>query len=324
MDQPKSPHTCFHCKQPSQFAYRNKLTVCKECFSEHVCNKGFRSALRNTFKLAGKTNHLVHHFDFTLNGVMVAHLLSQNSIENQKSQKKMFFDVECVFIDFSELTDSLGLSEASARVKKDVSDFKEFAASLKLAAAVVRLSEFLDLPQLTLAFKRIAPGSDYCDDFVKIVERRIMCAYARSRKIERLLLNENLEQLATRTFKLLCKSRQNEISSECSAYCEYQVSGFGVRALRPLAERSNKEVYFYSHVNHLLGVSRDTHSWIRPVVSGKPSINSLLSEFILEQQREFVATSSNIQQTIEKVRQATEDPATHVPLPLCQFCLVVT
>jgi hypothetical protein len=235
----------------------------------------------------------------------------------------MFFDVVCVFIDFSELTDFLGLSDASSRIKKDLSDFCAFTAALKLPSHVVRLSDFLDLQQTASLFRRLTQGSDYCDDFIKIVERRVMCSYARSRKTDRLLLNENLEQLATRTFKLLCKSRQNEISMECSAFCEYRVVDFGVRALRPLAERSNKEVYFYSHVNHLLGTPRDVHAWIRPAASGKPSINSLLSEFILEQQREFVATSSNIQQTIEKLKQSTEERESKTPLSICDFCQVV-
>lgn len=280
--------------------------------------------MRNSFKLTGKSNFVLHYFDFSLNSIMIAHFLNQNFPENQKSQKKMYFDSRVLLIDFSELANASGKTSAVEKIQNDITDFKALMKQFSLQYDIIKPSQFLDLSELSEQLARVTPGSDYCDDFIKILEKKLLLLYSKQNKIDKVLLNENLEQLATRAFKLLCKSRQNELVSECSTSHYYSLpDNIQICALRPLAERSDKEIYYYTHINKLMNHARLFHAWVKKDAPERPSLNALLSEFILDQQREFIATSSNVQQTVMKLKQSTASKFTGNELKTCQFCITV-
>lgn len=330
MDKTNETRICYNCKKPSQFSYRNKLTICGECFSYHVCNRGFRSSIRNNLKLSGKTNFLIHHFDFSLNSIMIAHFLNQNSTENQVSQKKMFFDSLVVFIDFSFFAESVFPNVNRAYFDKLNSDFIDLMKSLVLKHEIIKIEDFLDIKETTEFFLQVPISGDYRDDFIKILEKRIILQYCFKKKINKVLLNENLEQLATRSLKLLCKSRQNEIVSQCSETFSFDFDGCSVVVLRPLVERSQREIYYYTYFNKIIGKSLNMHEWFQTELNpkhislpGKGSLNNLLSEFIFQQQSEFIATASNVQQTIEKLKESKIDKRSGNKFLDCRFCKTV-
>ena len=63
--------------------------------------------------------------------------------------------------------------------------------------------------------------------------------------------------------------------------------------------------------------------WIPDKKSALKSINNLLADFMIDQQKEFIATSSNVQQTVEKLKETIKDKMTKDELRLCEFCMTV-
>ena len=234
----------------------------------------------------------------------------------------MYFESRVVFIDMTQLAEILN----DLRLKIYFDNFnKKFLGLMnqfQLNHALINLADFVDVAQIAQQFKTVSAGTDFQEDFLKILEKKVLIKYCLANKIDRLILNENLEQLATRAFKLLCKSRQNEMVSQCSAVFEYEFQEGKISILRPLASVSNKEIYYYTHFNKIIAMSGDIHDWLEKSKQG--SLNTLLAEFVLDQQREFIATASNVQQTVEKLKESILSIDKSRVLPECSFCLTVS
>jgi len=320
---------CFKCKSKAQLRYKNNLVVCAECFSFHVCLRGFRSVIRNQLEVFGKQNELVVFFDGSLNSAMLAHNVKANVIDNEKVKKKMFFDAQFVCFDFSELAEKV-LGE---KAKKLILDQNALAAkcfeSLQLTYEIIPCGHFESVDVLSADFARLPVTGGYREDYVRILERRFLVQYCLKNGRSKIVLPENAEQLAARALKLLCKSRHSELVSQCSVSSKISRDGQVLTFVRPLAERSSREVLFYSKINKVVDFGCGRYEWLSAdhtarmqTLPGHGSINKLLMEFISDLQGEYLSTSSTILKTTEKIKEKTLD--SNPELTECRVCWTVS
>jgi hypothetical protein len=96
-----------------------------------------------------------------------------------------------------------------------------------------------------------------------------------------------------------------------------------------LAERSSREVLFYSKINKVVDFGCDRYSWLASdhsarirTLPGEGSINQLLMEFITDLQGEYLSTSSTILKTTERVKEITIN--SKPGLSECRVCWTVS
>jgi hypothetical protein len=322
------PKTCFKCQAKAQLRYKSQLVVCGQCFSLQICLRGFRSVIRNQPDMFGTTNDLVVLFDGSVNSVMLAHIISLNATENEKAKKKVFFKAKFVLIDFSELAGKIFGNEVRAKVDSQNSLARKCLEHLKLDYQILPCSDFGETDSLAEKFKKLSIMGGYREDFIRILEMRFLVEHAIKAGKKKIVLPENGEQLAARSLKLLCKSRQNELVPQCSTAFILNRNCNLLSLVRPLSERSSREVYFYIKFNNVVQFSCDRYEWLSNdstprmfTMPGQGSINSLLVEFITDLQGEYLSTFSTILKTSERLKEITI--ADRPDLSECSFCWTV-
>ena len=320
---------CFKCKSKAQLRYKNNLVVCAECFSFHVCLRAFRSVIRNQLEVFGKQNDLVVFFDGSVNSAMLAHNVEANVIDNEKVKKKMFFTAQFICFDFSELAEQVFGEKAKKLIKNQNDLAVKCFESLKLTYEIIPCSQFESIDVLVADFLRLPATGGYREDYIRILEHRFLVEYCLKNSRNKIVLPENAEQLAARALKLLCKSRHNELVPQCSISSTLTRDGQVLTFVRPLAERSTREVLFYSKMNSVVNFACDRYEWLSIdhtarmlTLPGQGSINQLLMEFITDLQGEYLSTSSTILKTTERVKEITLD--SKPGLVECRVCWTVS
>lgn len=289
---------CYRCGAKPQFNYKSGLIVCSTCFNDQICMRKFRSYLRNSLDVFGKTNSLACAFDGSVNSIMLAHLFAKNTDHTEKMKKRMFLQGEVVYVDFSSLFECLklkknsGLNDAikdlAINPKNANTDlFIKFMTHISGPYKILPIQDYHDIQQLAVEVLRISQIGGYREDYLSILRSKAIRSYMAANEYKKLILADNAQQLAVRSLKLMCKSRTNEISQECAETYTENFKGHEQLIGRPLAEINDREVLYYLKINKLFDFAFDDLDGLKSEntaklssLPGEGNINTLLADFV--------------------------------------------
>ena len=327
---------CYKCSKKAQFNYKSGLIVCAICYNDQICMRKFRSFLRNSLDVFGKTNKLLCVYDGSINSVMLTHMFVLNTDNVENDKKRMFLQGEVIYVDFSNLF-TIMESLKACDINKDLHNlainnpsnkrkevFIKFMEDIKASYKILSVEDYYDLNKLAEKMNNIAVVGGYRQDYLSIVKKNVIKTYMTTNDYDKVIISDNAQQLATRSLKLMCKSRTNEISQECS---EKYIEIYKDKELligRPLAEINDREILYYTKINNLFGYvfddMEDLNNYNLKKYSNLPgngNMNTLLADFVRNLQGEFVSTASTILKTIKKV----DDDAYKANGYRCSVCL---
>ena len=320
----KETPSCYKCKGTPQVNYKNKLVVCRPCFQTHICEKGFRSNLRNSLKIVGKENRILVMFTGDQSSLMMCRLLADVLKDDSKEHKRMFIQPKVVVVDFGPLMSSVGMFNESVRFEQVMKGSLEFVQNLGLDTETISTSEFIGDDRVVKVFRGLDRRGDFLEDFLNILQFNAMRFACRKFNVDRMLTPETSEQLSSRLFGLMCKGRVDEVGTQCLQVYITRWQGKPIAVCRPLYERTNRDVGLFNYFNRTVDLDlRLIHSVVHPrpkIEERLPcqgSINTLLTEFVSSMQHEYVSTSTTVLKTLEKLVDPLSDLA---GLPQCFLC----
>ena len=185
---------------------------------------------------------------------------------------------------------------------------KRLENDLKIEIDHINVSDWVkrDIPA---EIKQIRKLGGLFEDYVEILRMETIRNYCNANKIQKVILPEIAEVLASRALNLLCKSRGSELTTNCGQ--KFQIED--IKLGRPLFEINRRELLFFARKNglfkYVINDSRTFEKNIQKVVTQKEfkkiiaegSIGLLLDEFVNDLQGEYRSTCATLLKTVQKL-----------------------
>lgn len=223
-------------------------------------------------------------FDGSLNSLVCSDLFNQRNKYTKNPKRKDTNIYKFIYVDFWAFESAL-MNESlhSSKAKEKRNKFLNFCKHLEIEYEIITVEEYENIEKLKNMLLTVKTLGGYKEDFVKIIEERILLKYFEFVKPTHVIYPENMEQLGSRAMKFMCKGRNQELLEGCSNLVKRPDYLIG----RPIMEKLNKDIYYWIHLKKLDQFSFEKFDFLQTFMSesqkrmvGQGSLNFLLADFV--------------------------------------------